>query len=489
MSYRNKIEKLTKLDIMTLGQMPPSHLDIEKEIIGRCLFETETWIEARQLLRNKEYFYADEHQTIWDVMIQMDREGNPLTPVLLTAELRKISKLELIGGSFYVMGLMKDTHSGRAIQKLCLLLIEAWSKRELISISMQTIQNAYDDTSDFKKLLSSSNAKIEKIGLDIKQLIQIPFEKKVMNFLDWVQSPNANDKSIRWGFNALDEVTYGPQRGTLSVFGARPGTGKTTFAISSILEQTKSTKVGIWNGELSSIRFILRIVCNTSSLTAKEVITAFSENNQDKIKAIEDSANELLKNKNIFIDETIGIYVEDLVIIFRTWARLNGVTIIWLDYLNLLRSRQYKSFQNREQEMFVILKELQKCAKDENIAMIILSQLNRETLKNTDSKPNISNLKEAARVEEMAAFIGLLYRPEMHGLTQSDQNGLIEGRLDVLIRKFSDGESFKDVSLNHKLKYFQVFDREEITYTINRPIDQPLPQIEPPGGTLTELPF
>lgn len=489
MSYQNKIERHIEHDLMNYGRIPPRNLSIEIEIIGRSLWETETWIEARQLLRNTEIFYSEPHQIIWGVMIKMDKEGSQLTPVLLTAELRKIGMLEKIGGSYYVMGLMRDTHSGKSIQKLCLLLIEEWSKRELIKISMQTINDAYDDTSDFKKLLTSSTAKIEKIGLDIKQLIQVPFEKKVMKFLDWVQSPNANDKSIRWGFTALDEVTYGPQRGTLSVLGARPTTGKTTFAISSLLEQSKYAKIGIWNGELSEIRFILRIVCNTSSLSVKDVITAFTEKNQDKIKAIEDSCNELLKNNNIFIDETIGIYVEDLVIIFRTWARLNGVSIIWLDYLNLLRSRQYKSFQNREQEMFVILKELQKCAKDENIALIILSQLNRETLKNTDSKPTVANLKEAARVEEMAAFIGLLYRPEMYGLTQSDQNGLIEGRLDVLIRKFSDGESYKDVSLNHKLKYFQVFDREEITYSINKSFDQTIPQIEPPAGTLTELPF
>lgn len=488
------IQKKRQTDDFTIlyGKIPPNDVKLEEALIGACLFEPSIWIEASGILKKSHYFYSEHSMEIWNTMLVIDRQGGINTAMTVTAELRKRGTLEKVGGVYYINQLVVNASTqSEPYQKICLIIMEMWAKREMIRISGKGVEFGYDDQSDFNDSIKKVVSEYERIQLELKKISHVPFEKKVHKFLEWIESGESHDKSISWGYTELDELTMGPQRGTMSFIGARPATGKTSFLISALFNQSKKTKVGVWNGELSDIRFVLRMACNRGGITAKEVKQAYESKDKNIINKIEEAAKLLISNSNIYVDETRGMYVEDLVVLFRTWVRLYGVTIIWLDYINLLRSRQYRKFNNREQEMFTILDVLQTACKEDNYALIALSQLNRETLKNAEGKPTLHNIKEAGRVEEMAAFIAFLYRPELHEVT-SDANGLTKNRVDVLVRKFSDGESNIDVCLAHNLQHFQIFDNPNKTFTPPPNFSSPPPKIDLPGSNnppLDILPF
>lgn len=479
-SKKNILKKKHNYDALVMGKMPPQSLDLETIILGSLLMSPKCILKVRQIIKSAEVFYSDANQRICSAIYRLDEAGMSIDFMLVCEELRRSGELEMVGGSYYVTSLTQDFVSAANIEAHCRIINQKYISRELIRLSATTIAAAYDDDIDVFDQLQTVEDNQTKLVSQLTSGQYRPMMTIVDEYLKDIQKP-AEKNELRMFFRDIDNYLGPLKPGCMYVVAARPGMGKTSFLISSTLEQSKRFPIGIWNGELTSKRFINRYMCNLLNKSSKELDELIKKN---EFQTFIDGATDLLSDHKLFFDETSGIDVDDLVSLIKYWVHVCGVRVVWLDYLNLIQvSEERQKYNSREQQVYYILMKLSKVCKECNIPLILLAQLNRDVLKSADKIPNLSHLKEAGRIEEMVYHVGFLNRPEEYGIME-DHNGSTKGRVDYLIRKNSDGQNSVDVNMLMQPQFFKIYDDQKIEF-----VYQAQSPNTPPPASIGEIPF
>ncbi len=421
------------------NRVPPQAVDIEAAVLGAMLIEKEAIAKAIEVL-NESVFYRPAHALIYKAMIALFERSEPVDLITLTEELRRRGDLEKIGGEFYLTELAGRVSSAANVEYHAHIVLEKALMRQLIGASSEVIGRAYNETEDALGLLDEAEQKIFDISEQRLKKGFISMNAAVHKTMDLLQSIHGKHSGVTGvpsGFSDLDNLTGGFQNSDLIIVAGRPSQGKTAFVLSlgrnaSVLHDVP---IGFFSLEMSAQQLVMRLMCAEARVDAHKVRTGRLP--EDEWKKLSTSVGRLYQAK-IFIDDTPALGILELRAKARRLKAEHDIGLIIVDYLQLMQGP--RSAQSREQEISAISRSLKALAKEINIPVIALSQLNRAVEARSDKRPALADLRESGAIEQDADVVIFVHRPEMYGIEKDGESGdSTEGLAEIIIGKQRNG--------------------------------------------------
>jgi replicative DNA helicase len=445
-----------------LGKIPPQALDLEEAVLGAIMLEKEAVISILDILK-PDSFYKEAHQKIFKAIVDLSSRQEPVDILTVTEELRKLTWLEEIGGPYYITQLTSKVASAAHVEFHAHIIAQKYIQRELIKVSTDIQQKAFDDSMDVDDLLDYAESEMFKVAEgSIKKEMQ-PVNVLIKEALHLIQEAGKREdgmSGVPSGFTKLDRITSGWQRSDLVIVAARPSMGKTAFVLSMTrnmaVEHKKS--VAIFSLEMASVQLVNRLICAETELSSERLrngkLESFEwEQLERRIKNLVDAP--------IYIDDTPAISVFELRAKCRRLKQQHNVDIIIIDYLQLMTCN-IDSKGSREQEVSFISRNLKVIAKELNVPILALSQLNRSVeVRSGTKRPQLSDLRESGAIEQDADIVLFIHRPEKYGFLEDEEGNSLRGIAEIIIAKHRNG-ALDDVRLRFRDELAKFMDLEEI---------------------------
>ncbi|TVX99940.1 replicative DNA helicase [Cohnella terricola] len=415
-------------------RVPPQNLEAEQAVLGAILLEAEALIAAMERLKSED-FYSVSHQRIFDAMIALNDDNEPIDLITLTARLQDLGQVEEVGGIIYLTKLANAVPTAANVEYYAQIVEEKSILRRLIRTATQIVSNGYATEEDVGILLNDAEARIMEISsgrtatgfISIRDVLMEVFER-----VEFLYNNRGGVTGIPSGFVDLDRMTSGFQPNDLIIVAARPSVGKTAFAlnIAQNVAVRASETVAIFSLEMSAAQLVQRIICAESNVDAQRMRTGHLEGDDwEKLSMAIGSLSEA----QIYIDDTPGITVSDIRAKCRRLKKEKGLGMILIDYLQLIQGRG-KAGENRQQEVSEISRTLKQIARELSVPVIALSQLSRGVEQRQDKRPMMSDLRESGSIEQDADIVAFLYRDDYYD-KESEKKNIIE----IIIAKQRNG--------------------------------------------------
>ncbi|NDV78787.1 replicative DNA helicase [Dysgonomonas sp. 511] len=454
---RNQNRKRPKetSQIPDIGKIQPQARELEEAVLGALMLEKDAYSLVSDILK-PESFYDNVHQIIYKAILSLAIRQAPIDMLTVVEELRKEGELEVVGGPVYIAQLTEKVASAAHIEFHARIIAQKYLARELISFSSLVSNKAFDETSDVDDLMQEAEAKLFEISQRNvkKDFTQIdPVIKEALDLLDKAASRSDGLSGLQTGFTALDKMTSGWQNSDLIIIAARPAMGKTAFILSMAKNMAVSYKypVAVFSLEMSNVQLVNRLIVNTCEIPGEKIkngqLAPYEWEQLDfKIKELYEAP--------IFVDDTPSLSVFELRTKARRLVREHGIKILIIDYLQLMNASGM-NYGSREQEVSMISRSLKGLAKELNIPVIALSQLNRgvEGRAGAEGKrPQLSDLRESGAIEQDADMVCFIHRPEYYKIFEDDKGNSLIGLAELIIAKHRNGAT-GDVLLRFKSEF------------------------------------
>ncbi|HLX69761.1 MAG TPA: replicative DNA helicase [Verrucomicrobiae bacterium] len=447
----------------TVDRLPPHAPDSEKGVLGCILLSPNDCMGEciEGLKMGAEAFYDLRHQTIFSALAEMYDARSAIDLITLQQRLKDKQLLEQVGGLAYLSTLPDAVPSAANLSYYLEIVKEKYFLRKMIHTCTDVVGRVYDYEGEVDALMDEverdilriSESRVEERSNTIKELV-----KRAITQIEDFHQRQGMLTGVATGFTDLDKMTSGLHPGEMIVIAARPSMGKTSLAM-NIAEHVaieQKLPVGVFSLEMTSESLVLRMLCSRSRVNLRNVRDGFlAERDFPKLTG----AAGKLANAPLFIDDSSGLSILQLRAKARRMAQQYGIKLFVIDYLQLLHSTSRRA-ENRQQEIADISNGVKSLAKELNVPVIVLSQLNRELEREKNRKPRMSDLRESGSIEQDADLIGLLYKPS----TGDDEEGSGGGggedhdavAVNLLIAKQRNGPT-GDVNLTF-LKSFTRFE-------------------------------
>ena len=412
------------------------------------MIDNESLSDAIDSLKT-EYFYAPKHQKIFEAIVNLFNNTQPVDILTVSEELKRLEAFESIGGLAYISELTNNVASASNTEFHARIIAEKFIKRSLINISRKISTDAFDDSVDIFDLLNNAEAELFTVteGTLRKSYDKMSsLIKGALENIEILRSKEDGLSGIPSGFTNLDRVTSGWQNSDLVICAARPGMGKTALALSMArnIAVDHNTPIGFFSLEMSSEQLVNRLIASEAELGASKLRRGDLADHEmvqlhEKIKQ--------LSQAPIFIDDTPALTIFELRAKARRLVKNHGVKIIMIDYLQLMHAGDNAG--NREQEIATISRSLKGIAKELKIPVVALSQVNRGVENRTgigSKRPMLSDLRESGAIEQDADIVTFIYRPEYYKIYEWDNGDDSRGQAELIIAKHRNG-SLKNVRL------------------------------------------
>ncbi len=406
--------------------MPPNALDAEKAILGGILLENNAMNVVLETLSTGD-FYSEANAKLFEVMTELFRRGQPIDQVTLREALVQGSKLASVGGDEYVLSLSNTIPSVSNIESHARIVREKSVVRSLIQTCHEVVSRGYGDYGPFEEFLDQSESSIFAVA---RERARHPYEhvKDVVmrTFQEIHETANRGEAitGLPTGYKKLDEMTAGMHAGDLIIVAGRPGMGKTSFALNVAHHACHKSKtpVAVFSLEMPKGQLVRRLLGSEARVDGNRIRTG--QLLKDDWPKLADAAG-ALSELPIWIDDTPAITMLELRAKARRLRAETGLSLLVVDYLQLMRSGSRND--SREQEISEISRSLKALAKELEIPVIALSQLNRgvESRGVKDKRPQLSDLRESGAIEQDADTIWFIYRDEVYN-RDSDDRGIAE---------------------------------------------------------------
>lgn len=429
------------------GRMPPQAIDLEEVVLGALLLEKGAIIEVGDILQ-PESFYKEAHQKIYKAILKLSEEFQAIDMITVSEQLRKQEELEEVGGPAYITQLTGRVTSAAHLDFHARIIAQKYIQRQLIEVSSQIQNKAYDPTIDVDDLLDFSERElfdiaqgnIKKDVSDIKSVIDVAIRQ-----IEEAGQREDGLSGVPCGFTALDRMTSGWQQADLVIVAARPSMGKTSFVLSMMRNIAVNYKqaVALFSLEMSSVQLVNRLIVGETGLASEKIKTGKLENHEweqldYKIKELTEAP--------IYIDDTPAISLFELRAKCRRLKIKYDIQLIVIDYLQLMAGPT-EARGSREQEVSMISRGLKAIAKELSVPVIALSQLNRSVeLRSGDKRPQLSDLRESGAIEQDADIVIFIHRPERYGITEDEEGNSTQGLAEIILAKHRNG-AIGDVQL------------------------------------------
>ena len=418
--------------------IPPHSIEAEQAVLGSILLNNMYWDDVAENVV-KEDFYRFEHRLIFEEMEKLIAQQSPVDLITLEQALKSREVIEQVGGFAYLAELSNNTPSAANVVAYANVVREKAIMRELISVGNKIAQNSYSPKGqDVKHLLDEAEREVFAIaekrtsGTEGPQNI-ISILENTINKIEQL-SQIKDHSGVSTGFKDLDKKTAGLQKSDLIIVAARPSMGKTTFAM-NLCENAalgSDKPVLVFSLEMPAEQIMMRSLASLSRVDQTKIRTGQGLDDNDWAK-ISSTMGMLAKKPNLFIDDSSGLTPTEL----RSRARRvyrenNGLSLIMVDYLQLMRAPAFS--ENRTLEIAEISRSLKALAKELEVPVIALSQLNRTLENRQDKRPVNSDLRESGSIEQDADLIMFIYRDEVYN-RESEEKGIAE----IIIGKQRNG--------------------------------------------------
>jgi replicative DNA helicase len=426
-------------------RLPPHSIEAEQGVLGCVLLSPNDCMGVciEKFKRGSEVFYDLRHQALFDVLAEMYDKKELIDPIVLQQYLRDRNQLEALGGMPYIAGLMNCVPSAANLDYYIEIVREKYVLRKMIQTCSGAVAKVYDYQGEVDGLLDEVERDVlqiaeERVSIGTKTIKDLVHT--AINTIEDYHTRAGALTGLGTGFPDLDKMTSGMHGGEMIVIAARPSMGKTSLAmnIAEAVAIDQKQPVGVFSLEMTAESLVLRMLCSRSRVNLRNIRDGFlAERDFPKLTG----AAGKLANAPLFIDDSAGLSILQLRAKARRMYQQHGIKLFVIDYLQLLNASSQK-IENRQQEIAQISNGIKALAKELNVPVIVLAQLNRELEKDKNRKPRLSDLRESGAIEQDADLVGLLYKVESEKAEDEDpsaQQDVEAVAVNLLIAKQRNG--------------------------------------------------
>ena len=434
----------------TAGRIVPRDKELEQAVLGAMMLEKDAYTTVCDLLK-PESFYEPEHQMVYEAIQTLAAAQKPIDMLTVIEQLRANDTLDKVGGPAYIAELTACITSAAHVEYHARIVAQKYLARELINFAANIEGKAYDETNDVDDLLQEAEGRLFEISQRNvkKDVTQIdPVITQALNQIQSAANRTSGLSGLESGFHDLDKLTSGWQNSDLIIIAARPAMGKTAFVLSMAKNMAinYNTPIAVFSLEMSNLQLVNRLISNVCEIDGSKIKSGqLTPMEWEQLLA-------RIKNLNgapLYIDDTPSLSIFELRTKARRLVREHQVKMIIIDYLQLMNASGMK-FGSREQEVSMISRSLKQLAKELDIPIVALSQLNRSVENRTDGKrPQLSDLRESGAIEQDADIVCFIHY--LH--SDTDANGRdIRDLAEFIVAKHRSG-SVDDIELRFRKRF------------------------------------
>jgi len=446
--------------VSELGRLQPQATDLEEAVIGACLIEKDAFSTISDILKPNS-FYDTKHKLIFTAIQSLAAENLPVDLLTVKNQLEKTGSLENAGGLFYLTELSRKVLSSAHVEYHAHIIAQKALARELITYTSRIQKQAFDEGQDIQELMQAAEGQLFELSKSNlkKDFVQInPVINEAYELLQKAAQNTDGLSGLPSGFDGLDAMTAGWQNSDLVIIAARPAMGKTAFVLSMCknIAIDQRVPVAMFSLEMSNVQLVNRLMSNVCEIPSEKIksgqLAKYEWAQLDfKIRDMFDAP--------LFVDDTPSLSVFELRTKARRLVREHGVRIIIIDYLQLMNASGM-SYNSRQEEVSTISRSLKGLAKELNIPIIALSQLNRSVENRVSTgenqaeskRPQLSDLRESGAIEQDADMVCFIHRPEYYKIYKDQYGNDLKGLAEIIIAKHRNG-AVGDVRLRFRGEY------------------------------------
>ncbi len=435
-----KNEEAYKAVTEVQGRVLPHALDLEEAVLGALMLEKDGIVTVQDYLTG-EAFYSEAHRIVYTAIENLSKELKPIDLLTVTERLKQSGELKAIGGAPFLARLTQKVASAANLEYHASIVAQKYVQRELIRTSDEILQRSFDESKDLSELLNFAEQEIFKvaeghISKEVQSSKNIIHE--TLRIIEEATKKGGKINGVPTGFRDLDKLTLGWQPSDMIIIAARPSMGKTAFVLSMArnIAVDEQKPVAFFSLEMSATQLMMRLLVAESQLPSLDVRSG--RLTPEQWAHLEMSAKPLA-DAPLYIDDTPALPVTEFRSKVRKLKAQHDIQLIIIDYLQLMTGPQ-DTRGNREQEVAYISRTLKAIAKELNVPIIALSQLNRSAeAQGGNKRPQLSNLRESGAIEQDADIVAFIHRPEYYGLTQLEDGSSTKNLAELIVAKHRNG--------------------------------------------------
>ena len=419
----------------SLYKLPPQNIEAEQSVLGSILLENTAINRVLEVLTAGD-FNSEAHRKIYNVIVDLSERNEPIDLITLSNALRDKNILDSVGGTTYLASLVDNVPSAANAANYSKIVKEKAILRGLITSATEIIDSCFETGSDVDNVLDKAEHSIFEISENKVRQNFSPIRDIVKDSFRSIEDLYSRQQLITGvptGFEKLDDLTAGLQKSELIIIAGRPSMGKTAFALNIALHAAMEaqTTAAIFSLEMSKEQLAFRLLSSEARVDSQRLRKGFlGETDWPKLTM----AAGRLSEAPLYIDDTAAITVLEMKAKSRRLKADRGLGLIVVDYIQLMRS-SYRN-ESREREISDISRSLKALAKELNVPVVALSQLNRQVESRTNRRPQMADLRESGAIEQDADVIAFIYRDEVYN--KSDDN-IDKGIAEIIVAKQRNG--------------------------------------------------
>ena len=456
----------------TYGHLQPQATEMEKAVLGALMIDKDAYAIVCEILR-PESFYEPRNQMVYAAIRDLSVEEKPVDMLTVTDQLAKSGNLEQVGGPGYIAELSSGVATSANIEYHANVIAQKSLARQLISFSSMIQTKAFDETIDVEDLMQEAEGSLFELSQHNMKKDYTAIDPVIAQAVKGIQDAAKNTDGltgVSTGYYKLDDITSGWQASDLVIIAGRPAMGKTSFALSMAKNIAADLRqpMAFFSLEMSNVQLVNRLISNACEIQGSKILNGQLQ--RDEWERLDKNINQLL-GAPLYVDDTPGLSVFELRTKARRLVREHGIKLIMIDYLQLMNANGMR-FSSRQEEVSTISRSLKGLAKELNIPILALSQLNRgvESREGLEGKrPQLSDLRESGAIEQDADMVLFVHRPEYYHIYQDDNGRDLHGMAQIIIAKHRKGAT-GDVLLTFRGEFTRFENPEEKTIDNRAPM-------------------
>lgn len=469
---KNENQNMSSIQV---GKMPPQAVDVEVAVLGALLVDVSGVIEMADFLF-PEMFYKEAHKIIFETILEMYMENEAIDFITVSERLKSKNQIDKIGGDYYLIQLTKSVATSAHIEYHARIILQKFIQRSLIKNSSAIIENCYSDDSDVFEILDHAYNHLNEVAEKSIKQQETPFKAILRSQIEKAYKLYIGEikPGIPTPIRQLTHKSGGWRDKELIIMAARPGMGKTSFALKAgIIAAGEGYPTAFFSLEMSKEQLANRILSMEAKIDNEKFnISGASEEDV----TLAEISEKKLSSIPFHIDDTAALTIEQFQIKAKRFKSKYGIRLIIVDYLQLMHTTSRKG--NREQEISAISRGLKKVSMDLGIPVIALSQLSRAVeTRGGNKRPMLSDLRESGAIEQDADMVMFFYRPEYYSIENWDDydNAPTDGQAEYIVAKNRNGGLVRN-RMRFDAKYTLFSDLDQ--HNDDNHVDLPLPSWE-----------
>ena len=419
----------------SLYHLPPQSIEAEESLLSAILLDNNTLLDVVEILAVAD-FYRTAHQKIYAAIIELFDKGEPIDLVTLANNLKEKGQLEGVGGASYLARLVDAIPLAVNAQHYAKIIADKASLRRLIEKANAIAKRCYDDRGNVDDVIDFAEASIFEISERKTSQSFFPISRLIIRNIETLEENQGNKSlvtGVPMGFGLLDNLTSGLQKSDLIILAARPSMGKTALALNIARNAAVDSQipVAVFSLEMSKEQLSLRMLCAEARLDSSRLRGGFFS--MADWHRLTDAAG-ILSESPIYIDDSPSLSAMEIRAKARRLKMDKNIGLVIIDYLQLMKARS--GAERRDLEISEISRSLKALAKELEIPVLAISQLNRMLEQRNDKRPRLSDLRESGALEQDADVVAFIYRDELYN---QDENNPLKGIAEIILAKQRNG--------------------------------------------------